>query len=140
MEGNIPVYIEKEFSGEICIYKLEAVKHKTCFKRGGSQDQLLSDALDMLFIQDQNGRVTYSEIKQAIMCIRKVGTSFEGYPVLKSAGLLDLNYKQLTYSPLYRRFLELLKAKFSVERGTFRVKGKPTAGFTGIKLANITNI
>ena len=140
MEGNIPVYIEKEFSGVICIYKLEAVKHKTCFERGKSRDQLLSDALDVLFIQDENGRVTYSEIKQAIMCIREGGTRFEGYPVLKSSGLLDLNYKQFTYSSLYRRFLELLKAKFGVERSTFKVKGKPTSGFKGIKLANIANI
>ena len=140
MEGNIPVYIEKEFSGVVCIYKLEDVKHKTYFERGKNRDQLLRDALDVLFIQDENGRVTYREIKQAIMRIRECKTRSEGYSVLKSAGLLDLNYEEFTYSSLYRRFIELLKAKFGIERVTFKVKGKPTAGFKGIKLANTANI
>ena len=99
------------------------------------------DVLDVLFVKDKDAKVSYNEIKQALLYIKshkkESYLSSRDYTIIESTGLLDLNYKQFTYSSLYRIFIDKLKTKFMVERTTVKVNGKPTAGFSGIRLITI---
>lgn len=96
------------------------------------------DALDVLFKQDDNGFISFNEIKQALLYIKmnekKCGLSTKDYTILSSTGILDLNYKQITYSSLYRIFLDKLRTKFNSEKTTKRVNGKVVKGLKGMKL------
>ena len=96
------------------------------------------DALDVLFKQDDNGFISFNEIKQALLYIKmnekKCGLSTKDYTILSSTGILDLNYKQITYSSLYRIFLDKLRTKFNSEKTTKRVNGKVVKGLKGMRL------
>ena len=96
------------------------------------------DALDVLFKQNNDGFVSFNEIKQALLYIKmnekKCGLSTKDYTILSSTGILDLNYKQITYSSLYRIFLDKLRTKFNSEKTTKRVNGKVVKGLKGIKI------
>lgn len=96
------------------------------------------DALDVLFKQDDNGFISFNEIKQALLYIKMnektCGLSTKDYTILSSTGILDLNYKQITYSSLYRIFLDKLRTKFNSEKTTKRVNGKVVKGLKGMKL------
>ena len=99
------------------------------------------DALDVLFKQDDNGFISFNEIKQALLYIKmnekKCGLSTKDYTILSSTGILDLNYKQITYSSLYRIFLDKLRTKFNSEKTTKRVNGKVVKGLKGMKLITL---
>lgn len=99
------------------------------------------DALDVLFKQDDNGFISFNEIKQVLLYIKmnekKCGLSTKDYTMLSSTGILDLNYKQITYSSLYRIFLDKLRTKFNSEKTTKRVNGKVVKGLKGIKLITL---
>ena len=99
------------------------------------------DALDVLFKQDDNGFVSFNEIKQALLYIKmnekKCGLSTKDFTILSSTGILDLNYKQITHSSLYRIFLDKLRTKFNSTKTTKTVNGKKTAGLKGIKLITL---
>lgn len=99
------------------------------------------DALDVLFKQDDNGFISFNEIKQALLYIKmnekKCGLSIKDYTILSSTGILDLNYKQITYSSLYRIFLDKLRTKFNSEKTTKRVNGKVVKGLKGMKLITL---
>lgn len=99
------------------------------------------DALDVLFKQDDNGFISFNEIKQALLYIKmnekKCGLSTKDYTILSSTGILDLNYKQITYSSLYRIFLDKLRTKFNSEKTTKRVNGKVIKGLKGMKLITL---
>lgn len=99
------------------------------------------DALDVLFKQDDNGFISFNEIKQALLYIKmnekKCGLSTKDYTILSSTGILDLNYKQITYSSLYRIFLDKLRTKFNSEKTTKRINGKVVKGLKGMKLITL---
>lgn len=99
------------------------------------------DALDVLFKQDDNGFISFNEIKQALLYIKmnekKCGLSTKDYTILSSTGILDLNYKQITYSSLYRIFLDKLRTKFNSEKTTKRANGKVVKGLKGMKLITL---
>ena len=99
------------------------------------------DALDVLFKQNNDGFVSFNEIKQALLYIKmnekKCGLSTKDYTILSSTGILDLNYKQITYSSLYRIFLDKLRTKFNSEKTTKRVNGKVVKGLKGIKIITL---
>ena len=99
------------------------------------------DALDVLFKQDDNGFISFNEIKQALLYIKmnekKCGLSTKDYTIVSSTGILDLNYKQITYSSLYRIFLDKLRTKFNSEKTTKRVNGKVVKGLKGMKLITL---
>lgn len=99
------------------------------------------DALDVLFKQDNDGFISFNEIKQALLYIKmnekKCGLSTKDYTILSSTGILDLNYKQITYSALYRIFLDKLRTKFNSTKTTKWVNGKKTAGLKGISLITL---
>ena len=99
------------------------------------------DALDVLFKQDDNGFISFNEIKQALLYIKmnekKCGLSTKDYTIISSTGILDLNYKQITYSSLYRIFLDKLRTKFNSEKTTKRVNGKVVKGLKGMKLITL---
>lgn len=99
------------------------------------------DALDVLFKQDDNGFISFNEIKQALLYIKmnekKCGLSTKDYTILSSTGILDLNYKQITYSSLYRIFLDKLRTRFNSEKTTKRVNGKVVKGLKGMKLITL---
>lgn len=99
------------------------------------------DALDVLFKQDNDGFISFNEIKQALLYIKmnekKCGLSTKDYTILSSTGILDLNYKQITYSSLYRIFLDKLRTKFNSEKTTKRVNGKVVKGLKGMKLITL---
>ena len=99
------------------------------------------DALDVLFKQDNDGFVSFNEIKQALLYIKmnekKCGLSTKDYTILSSTGILDLNYKQITYSSLYRIFLDKLRTKFNSEKTTKRINSKVVKGLKGIKIITL---
>lgn len=99
------------------------------------------DALEVLFKQDDNGFISYNEVKQALLYIKmnekKCGLSTKDYTILSSTGILDLNYKQITFSSLYKIFLDKLRTKFNSEKTTKRVNGKVVKGLKGIKLITL---
>lgn len=99
------------------------------------------DALEVLFKQDDNGFISYNEVKQALLYIKmnekKCGLSTKDYTILSSTGILDLNYKQITFSSLYKIFLDKLRTKFNSEKTTKRVNGKVIKGLKGIKLITL---
>ena len=99
------------------------------------------DALDVLFKQNNDSFVSFNEIKQALLYIKmnekKCGLSTKDYTILSSTGILDLNYKQITYSSLYRIFLDKLRTKFNSEKTTKRVNGKVVKGLKGIKIITL---
>lgn len=99
------------------------------------------DVLDVLFKQDDNGFISYNEVKQALLYIKmnekKCGLSTKDYTMISSTGILDLNYKQITFSSLYKIFLDKLRTKFNSEKTTKRVNGKVVKGLKGIKLITL---
>ena len=68
---------------------------------------------------------------------KKCGLSTKDYTIISSTGILDLNYKQITYSSLYRIFLDKLRTKFNSEKTTKRVNGKVVKGLKGMKLITL---
>ena len=68
---------------------------------------------------------------------KKCGLSTKDFTILSSTGILDLNYKQITHSSLYRIFLDKLRTKFNSTKTTKTVNGKKTAGLKGIKLITL---
>lgn len=99
------------------------------------------DALEVLFKQDDNGFISYNEVKQALLYIKmnekKCGLNTKDYTILSSTGILDLNYKQITFSSLYKIFLDKLRTKFNSEKTTKRVNGRVVKGLKGIKLITL---
>lgn len=100
------------------------------------------DVLDVLFIQDEEGFVSMNDIKQALLYIKEhkkeSGISSRNYTIIQSTGLLDLNYKQFTYSTLYKIFLDKIRTRYNVSsKSKIRFKGKQVYGFKGIKLITI---
>ena len=145
---NIPIYIEKQYLGVKCVYKLESVTHTEDKQTHIDTELMIEDDFDalcdLLFIKDASNILTSRSIGERVyklIELSKANSMIEfaflkdAHNVLSECGFIRFNsLKELTASKLWADFKKFICNKYGVVFKSNRINGEAIKSVKGLRL------
>ena len=148
---NIPIYIEKQYLGVKCVYKLESVaciEDKSTYIKPKLMIEDDFDVLcDLLFVKDEFNILTSKLMGESVyklVELSKANSTIESaflndvYNALSKYGFTRFNsLKELTASRLWVDFKKFICNKYNVKFKNNNINGKPVRSVKGLRLKEL---
>ena len=154
---NIPIYIEKQYLGIKCVYKLESITHTDDKSTSTKHGLLIKDELlikddfdtlcDLLFVKDEFNILTSRSIGERIYKLVELSKANsmidftflkDEYSTLSKCGFTQFSsLKELTASKLWADFKKFICNKYGVVFKSNRVNGDVVKSVKGLRLKTL---